>query len=260
MEQILQKLGIELNEQTRLSLDSTFQFGCHSKLSCYNSCCSNLDIFLTPYDVLRMKNKLGITSTQFLSEYVEPVIQQESKLPFLRLKFQEGGQCRFVAPEGCTIYSDRPVACRYYPVGFGIHKSQNAHGNDFYFLVREDHCKGFEETQEWTVREWRKNQGIDEYDDNNRIWMDIILHKKLVSPDLEPDEKSLKMFFMASYDIDSFKEFMFESRFLEIFEVEEEELELLKSNEAELMLFAHKWLQYALFKQPTMTVRQQPKA
>lgn len=65
---------------------------------------------------------------------------------------------------------------------------------------------------------------------------------------------------MASYDIDSFKEFMFESRFLEIFEVEEEELELLKSNEAELMLFAHKWLQYALFKQPTMTVRQQPKA
>jgi uncharacterized protein len=255
MEQILDKLGIELNEQTRLTNESTFQFSCHKGLSCYNVCCSNLDIFLTPYDILRMKNSLGLTSAQFLSDYTKPVIQSESKLPFVRLALPEGGQCRFVAEEGCTIYGDRPLACRYYPIGFGIHKNATAGGNDFYFLIKEEHCKGFEEEQEWTVGQWRKSQEIDDYDDKNRVWMDIILDKKLISPELEPDEKSLKMFFMASYDLDSFRDFMFESRFLQVFEVDDERLEMVKNDEAELMLFAHQWLQYALFKKPAMMLR-----
>jgi uncharacterized protein len=255
MDNILGKLGIELNEQTRLTSDSSFRFNCHKGLSCYNTCCSNLDIFLTPYDILRMKNRLGLSSAEFLSEYTEPVILKETKLPFMRLKLQENRQCRFVADEGCTIYSDRPLACRYYPIGFGIYKNEQA-GDDFYFLIREDHCKGFAEEREWKVGEWRKNQQIDDYDDKNRVWMDVILNKKLYSPDLEPDEKSLKLFFMGSYDIDSFREFMFESRFLQVFEVDEERLEDLKKDETELMLFAHQWLQYALFKKPTMKLRE----
>lgn len=86
--------------------------------------------------------------------------------------------------------------------------------------------------------------------------MDIILDKKLLSPELEPNEKSLKMFFMASYDLDAFRDFMMESRFLQVFEVDDELLQMVKTDEAELMLFAHQWLQYALFKKPTMTLRQ----
>ncbi|MBM3161772.1 MAG: YkgJ family cysteine cluster protein [Chlorobi bacterium] len=255
MENILSKLGIELNEQTRLGSDSSFRFSCHDGISCFNTCCSNLDIVLTPYDILRMKKRLGLTSAEFISEYTETVIQKESKLPFLKLKLGEEGKCRFVAGEGCTVYDDRPAACRYYPLGFGIYKDEKA-GDDFYFLIREEHCRGFEEEREWTVSEWRKNQGIDQYDDKNRIWMEVILSKKLYSPELEPDEKSLKMFFMASYDLDSFRDFVFESRFLQIFDIEEELLEMIRNDEAELMLFAHQWLLYALFRKPTMTLRQ----
>ncbi len=255
MENILDKLGIELNEQTRLTSESKFSFNCHSGLSCFNTCCSNLDIVLTPYDILRMKNRLGLSSAEFISEYTEPVIQKESKLPFLKLKLGDEGKCRFVAAEGCTVYGDRPAACRYYPLGFGIYKNEEA-GDDFYFLIREDHCKGFEEEREWTVGEWRKNQGIDEYDDKNRVWMEVILNKKLYSPELEPDEKSLKMFFMASYDLDAFRDFVFESRFLDVFDIEEERLEMIKNDEAELMLFAHQWLLFALFKKPTMNLKQ----
>jgi len=29
----------------------------------------------------------------------------------------------------------------------------------FFFVVKEDHCKGFEEDKEWTIEEWRKDQG-----------------------------------------------------------------------------------------------------
>lgn len=255
MDNILNKLGLNLDEETKLTNDSTFSFDCHKGLSCYNTCCGDLDIFLTPYDVLRMKNRLGLSSAEFISEYTEPVIHHESKLPFLKLKLGEKGSCRFVTAEGCSLYEDRPLACRYYPIGFGIYKNEAAAGSDFYFLIKEEHCKGFEEEREWTVAEWRKTQEIDVYDDKNKVWMDIILNKKMYSPDLEPDEKSLKMFFMGSYELDSFKNFVFESRFLEIFDVDDDEQELLKKDEVELMQFAHKWLQYALFRMPTMKLR-----
>lgn len=255
MDNILNKMGLNLDESTKLTNDSTFRFGCHKEVSCFNVCCKDLDVFLTPYDVLRMKNSLGMTSAEFISEYAEPVIHGESKLPFLKLKLAESGECRFVAQEGCSIYKDRPVACRYYPIGFGIYKNDATAGSDFYFLVKEEHCKGFEEEREWKVSEWRKAQQIDVYDDKNKVWVDIILNKKMYSPDIEPDEKSLKMFFMGSYEIDSFRSFVFESRFLEVFDVDEEEQELLKNDEEELMNFAHKWLQYALFRMPTMKLR-----
>ncbi len=256
MDNILNKLGLNLDEKARLTDESSFRFGCHKGVPCYNTCCKDLDIFLTPYDVLRMKNRLGLTSAEFVSKYTEPVMHSESKLPFLKLKLEEEGTCGFVSDEGCSIYEDRPLACRYYPIGFGIYKNDKAAGSDFYFLIKEAHCKGFEEEQEWTVAEWRKSQGIDVYDDKNKVWMDIILNKKMLSPDLEPDEKSLKMFFTGSYEIDSFKRFVFESRFLEVFDVDEEEQELLKNDEVELMNFAHKWLQYALFRMPTMKLRE----
>ena len=44
------------------------EFSCHKGISCWNACCSNIDISLTPYDVLRMKRHLGISSTEFLKE------------------------------------------------------------------------------------------------------------------------------------------------------------------------------------------------
>ena len=42
------------------------QFRCRKGISCWNACCSNIDISLTPYDILRLKQQLGITSGEFL--------------------------------------------------------------------------------------------------------------------------------------------------------------------------------------------------
>ena len=44
----------------------TFSFQCHSELSCFNRCCRNLNLFLYPYDVIRLKNGLGLSSDQFV--------------------------------------------------------------------------------------------------------------------------------------------------------------------------------------------------
>jgi hypothetical protein len=50
----------------------TIQFQCRKGIACWNACCSNIDISLTPYDILRLKRRLGLASAQFLQQYAVP--------------------------------------------------------------------------------------------------------------------------------------------------------------------------------------------
>ncbi|MBF0564405.1 MAG: YkgJ family cysteine cluster protein [Nitrospirae bacterium] len=237
-----------------MAMDSEFRFRCHPGISCFNKCCSKLDIFLSPYDIVRMKNRLNMTSGEFLLKYTDTIIPKDVVLPFVKLNMGKDGRCQFNTDAGCTIYTDRPSVCRYYPLGLGLVTRKNV-GGDFYFLIREEHCKGFEEDKQWSVGQWRVDQGPDLYDDMNKDWMDLVLKKKRIGAGYEPDEKSFRMFFMACYDIDSFKSFVFESAFLDVFDLNEEEIHFIKTDEAELMKFAHRWLQFVLFKVPTMSLK-----
>ena len=45
-------------------------FACHPGVSCFTECCRELDLALTPYDVLRLKRHLQLKSGQFLERYV----------------------------------------------------------------------------------------------------------------------------------------------------------------------------------------------
>ncbi len=255
MEEIFNKIRKNPVEPIRLSEDNRFKFKCYKGISCFNKCCGSLDIFLTPYDIVRIKNRLGMSSSEFILKHTEKVMLKKTHLPLVKIKMNDKGICRFVTDAGCTIYSDRPLACRYYPIGLGMLKSKEIEGGEFYFFVKEDHCNGFKENKEWSVKEWRIDQGANIYDDMNKDWFDIILNKKLYGSRIEPDDKSLNLFFMGSYDIDSFRDFVFESRFLQVFDLSEEMIEIIKNDEAELMKFAHRWMQYALFKEPTIKLK-----
>ena len=93
------------------------EFSCHKGIGCWNACCSNIDISLTPYDVLRLKTRLGISSTEFLKEYTVPYEMEKDSIAGVKFRPVDAGTaCRFMQPEGCGIYQDRPTACRYYPV------------------------------------------------------------------------------------------------------------------------------------------------
>jgi len=58
-EQLQEKI---LTDSPRLGPDDTFKFACHPGISCFNKCCGDVNIFLSPYDVLRMKRRLEMTS------------------------------------------------------------------------------------------------------------------------------------------------------------------------------------------------------
>jgi len=238
-------------EPRKYTLESRFKFACHKNMKCYTHCCSDLNIILTPYDIVRMKSRLGLTCDQFLAIYTKPELLARTKLPVVTLKMvdDERKSCPFVTPEGCTIYEDRPLTCRYYPLGMASFREQEIEpsGEDFYFMVRESHCLGFEADKEWTVSEWRKDQGVELYDEVNHGWMEFMLRKKSFGFQAELSEESRAIFFMVSSNTDKLKRFIFESSFLKKYDVEKKVLEQIRTDEVALLKFGFDWLQSVLF-------------
>ncbi len=248
-------------EPVKLTLNSKFKFRCHKGIDCFTKCCSGIDILLTPYDILRIKNRLEISSGEFLERYTYIHIDEKPSYPFVMLRMldDEKKSCPFVTPEGCTIYADRPSNCRYYPIGQGMlkkHEGESIINEEFYFFIREPHCLGFKEVKEWTIEEWRIDQEASLYDEMNRDWKGFLLRKNTPGQK-ELDDKKQKMFYMASYDMDRFRRYIFGSKFLEVFQVDKTDIEKLKRNEIELMKFGFKYLKYIFMIEKTLKVREE---
>ena len=238
-------------EPVQLGLNSRFIFECHPKVSCFTQCCRGIDIMLTPYDILRLKNRLRLTSDAFLTIYTDVKILEKTDLPIVTLKLldDERNSCPFVKDgEGCIIYEDRPTTCRYYPLGIAsLSHTKEAEGDEFFFVVREKHCKGFDENKEWKVKEWRQDQGVDIHDEINAGWTELIVRKKSFPATITINEKAKQMFFMASYNLDNFKKFVFESSFLDRYEIEKDVIEKIKQDDVELLQFGFRWLKSVLY-------------
>jgi Fe-S-cluster containining protein len=241
----------------RLGPDSRFTFRCHKDVKCFTQCCRGINIILTPYDIIRLKNRLGLSSEQFLSLYTELQMLEKTDVPVVTLKLldEEGSEsdkkaCPFVKPEGCIVYEDRPTSCRYYPLGVAsLAYKEDPEGEEFFFMVREAHCLGFDEDKSWTVLEWREDQGVDVYDRINAQWADLIVRKRSFPPNLHWSEQTKQMFFLASYNIDMFRAFVFESSFLKRYPMDPQTLDRIKNDEVALLEFGLKWLKGLLFKQ-----------
>jgi Fe-S-cluster containining protein len=250
-------------EPVERTLDSKFKFRCHKDISCFNKCCSRADILLTPYDIVRMKKRLGISSEEFLKKYTRTHIDEMTSHPYVVLKVMEDneGRCPFVSPDGCTIYTDRPTNCRYYPVGQGLMvrgSEKEPVNEEFYFFIKDPNCIGHQEDKEWTIESWRIDQGVDVYDEMNREWKEIQLRRDNPGqPKLDP--KKQNMLYMASYDIDRFRKFTFESKFLTLFDIDKEEIEKIKTDEIALMKFGFKYLKYVLMLEETLKVKEEYK-
>ncbi len=242
-------------DPVQLTSQSRFRFRCHKAISCFTKCCSNIDILLTPYDIIVLKRRLGITSEEFLEHYTYMGIDEKGCFPLVFLKMTDDPRrsCPFVNADGCSIYEDRPANCRYYPIGQGTLKKRvddRILDEEFYFFVKEKHCKGFQEPDEWTVAAWREDQGVDRYDEHNREWKGILLIKN--KPGFKLDERKQGMFSMACYDMDRFRRFIFGSRFLEHFEVDEEIREKIRTDDRELMSFGFRYMKYILLIEETL--------
>ena len=238
--------------------DKTIRFRCHRGVACWNACCSNIDISLTPYDILRLKRRMGISSTEFLERYTVPYEMEKDGIAGVKLKPVDGGTaCRFMVPEGCSVYDDRPTACRYYPVALlSMRRQDESTDRDSYALVKEAHCLGHNEPREIAIADYRREQGLPEYDDLARGWRQLILKKKSSGPTIgKPSKRSLQLFFMACYDIDRFRTFVTSDGFAELFDLSPDERQRILADDAELMLFGFRFLRQTLFGEVTIPIR-----
>lgn len=246
-----------LREYPRMNKESKFNFSCHTGISCFNMCCTDVNIFLTPYDVIRLKNKLGISSQEFLDKYTFLPIDESQNHPVVMLKMNgdEKKSCPFVRENGCSVYGDRPWSCRMFPLGVASPKvSRGDDGGKFYFMIEEPVCKGYMEHKDQAVGDWIKEQGIEEYAEMGELFKEISLHdyfkeKKQLTP------AKLEMFYTVCYNIDKFREFVFDSTFLKRFEVDEEIVNEIRKDDEELLKFGFTWLRYSLFGEKTMRVK-----
>jgi uncharacterized protein len=239
--------------------DNSFSFACHPGVPCFTECCRDLRLALTPYDILRIKNRLGLTSMGFLDQYTTIKPGQHNGFPAVLLKMEEDERrtCPFVTRAGCHIYEDRPGACRIYPIGRASSRTKGQEkAREFHFIVREDHCQGFKEPKQWTVENWSLDQGLQPYAFFNDLWMELITHKGSQGPDTMVGQK-LQMFFMACYNLDQFRRFIFESTFLQRFDILKETIERMKVEDEELLKLAFLWLKFSLFGEKGIPLRQE---
>ncbi len=242
----------------RLELDDTFGFSCHKGIACFNKCCQNIDITLTPYDVLRLKSLLGLKSYEFLHKYTVPFEMDGHGMPGLKLKTRDDTTtCQFVTDQGCSVYGDRPTACRYYALGMmSMRTKDSTVDEDHYFVVKEDHCLGHLEPRHQTIRDYRAEQGADVYDDMNREWRQLVLKKRSCGPTIgRPSDRSFQLFFMCSYDLDSFREFVRSPSFATVYEIEPEVMGALMGDDVGLMKFGFRFLKQALFGENSIPIR-----
>lgn len=255
-------------EPKKLTLDSPLKFRCHPGVRCFTACCGGIKIVLTPYDILQLTKRLNIPAHEFLHVYTQPTYLEKTDMPGVMIKLREDdNKCPFVTPEGCTVYTDRPTACRYYPVGMAdFHEggSKDAEGKEvqsaeekFFFTVREEHCKGFEEDKEWTIREWRADQGVDVRDEMNKEWLRLVMRRKSYGLQATLSEPAKRMFFMASTDLATFRKFIFESSFLETYELDQETIDKIREDDVELMLFSFKYLAATLFGAQSLKIKEE---
>jgi len=244
-----------LQESPRMGLDTCFRFACGPGNDCFNKCCHDVAILLSPYDVLRLKNALGLESSEFLEKYTVTMSSQEKRVPAVFLKMDEQSlKCPLVTEKGCQVYSNRPWACRMYPLGMAEPKGPNAAAQRFYFLVEEKLCHGHAAAEERSVRDWISQQGIEPFEQMQTPFLEFMSHPGWEKPELLTSAQ-LAMYHMALYDLDRFRSFVFDTRFLELFEVEETRIEALANDDEELLDFAIEWLQFSLFHEKRMRMR-----
>ena len=233
-------------ELIELTPEGTFTFHCHPGVPCFNDCCAQTTIVLSPYEVLRLKQYLGLSAAEFLRLYTRREADPASGLPLvlLQLRQDERRSCPFSSPAGCQVYPARPAACRYYPVGVG-HWWSEAGLEEGAVYFREAHCCGFSGDRTWTLATWRRNQGLEEYDELNRSWKSILL--RVAARANRPVSARLREeFYSYLYDLEVFKNFIFTTDFLNLFAVEAEVLAAMQTDEVALLRFAYRYFTFML--------------
>lgn len=236
-------------EMIPIALNEPFGFQCSNAVACFNACCRDLNQFLTPYDILQLKNFLGIHSAEFLAAYTTQHVGPETGLPVITLRPKAGGEreCPFVTPAGCRIYPNRPSSCRIYPIARAVSRCRKTGRVTQHFaIIRESHCLGFRQDHRQSVSQWLQRQQLLVYLAHNDRFLDIIGLKNRQSPG-PLDLGSRHLFQLALYDMDTFREHILHKGLLADWRLPTDTLQRLEADDVALLEIGHEFVARQVF-------------
>jgi len=237
------------NPELRMDPEHALKFNCTPGVPCFTQCCQDVTIVLTPYDVLRLKKNLGMTSDEFLDKFTIIIPREKRLIPLVLLKMNiEDKRCPFVSQTGCSVYHDRPWPCRMFPL------DMNDDGT-FQFIADDSRCLGLKEDDIWQIGEWLVEQGVVLYDQMNSQFSEITVPLQTQEWDID-NPKISQMLFMSIYNIDKFKDFILKSSFLDKFEIDDIRIEKIKRDDTELLKFGFDWIKFGIFGQKVFKVKE----
>jgi len=228
---------------------SKFNFDCHPGVLCFTFCCKNVNLTLYPYDIIRLKNALRIDSEVFIRQHTFLEKGENPFFPTVKLKLEESEDkaCPFLKSEGCTVYGDRPSACRTYPLERGVMGTPDGQTEELFFLTKHDYCKGHFEDKERDVNSWVRSQRLIDYNSMNSIWaeMDMLFRGNPWKGEGAGGEKQ-QLAFMVCYNIDGFRRFCEQHKLIKQFKLSKDFKNRLKKEDSELQKFGFEWLKLIL--------------
>lgn len=246
---------IPLEGRTKIGSEP-FQFSCHPGVSCYMDCCRKLDMYLYPFDIIRLKNSLGLRSAEFMRNHTRIAQGSHPYFPAIMLNMSENeaATCPFLGDKGCTVYPDRPSSCRTYPLERAVEKS-GVHNNlkEHYFMTHHAYCKGHGETDNQSLRQWTRNQGLYDYNLMNDLWAEVDAF--FATNPWQGEGKAgprQQLAFMACYNIDDFRVYTQQYNLLRKFRLDRDRRRRIERDDSELLKFGFDWLQFILGDRPTL--------
>ncbi len=227
-----------------VTADNELIFSCHPKVTCFTECCRELDLALSPYDVLRLKRHLQLSSTKVLEQYVIIEWDEGQVFPTCYLTMVDDGRasCVFLATSGCSVYENRPGSCRTYPIGRGASRRADGSLAESLVLIQEPHCKGFAEQQPQTVAQYLEDQGMASYNKFNDALLQLIHHPRIQQGEFKPSRRQLDQYILALYDLDQFRRQMTDGTIATRSPLTPSQLQGIAGSDEELLLLGIQWL------------------
>lgn len=126
---------------------SAFSYRCRA----CNRCCYNRRIQVNPHELARLSRKLECSTSEVIATFTVD--------DGTALATRPDGACVFLGSNGCTVHSDRPLACRLYPLGRVV----QADGSEvFVELAPHPETEGLY-GEDGTVGSYLESQGVAPY-------------------------------------------------------------------------------------------------
>lgn len=188
------------------TLEDTIKFHCYKGIICFNQCCYDVKLVLSPYEFLRLRKALNLGIQEFIEKYGEVYLGEVTQLPVISVNMDPYSfACPFLnEKEGCKIYKDRPASCRLYPLARYLVKNKEGKNEEIFKVIRETHCKGHYENRPIKIKDYLKEQDLGPYLFFNDLWGEVVIKRQKFS-DTPLTEDILDLIFTLAYDLEEFR-------------------------------------------------------